>query len=209
MLPFFSITIFNAFAFLFVAFANYCKWSVYRVKCNCHVLILFHMLIVCFWGILLYHWQEFGRGVKLRSLVISSSSYLRLKVYRVTKCLVYLSIHKFISVTMCIHLPKRLYWLHFSWNLLFHILICVSYHSFIHLGRVLSGPDKRYTRYDIARFSLSYKTRIIWAVFRYLMLTISLIYYFLQKKCCPEKVKMFENHVYLWAFLYFYSHIKS
>ena len=134
MLPFFSITIFNAFAFLFVAFANYCKWSVYRVKCNCHVLILFHMLIVCFWGILLYHWQEFGRGVKLRSLVISSSSYLRLKVYRVTKCLVYISIHKFISVTMCIHLPKRLYWLHFSWNLLFHILICVSYHSFIHFG---------------------------------------------------------------------------
>ena len=186
MLPFFSITIFNAFAFLFVAFANYCKWSVYRVKCNCHVLILFHMLIVCFWGILLYHWQEFGRGVKLRSLVISSSSYLRLKVYRVTKCLVYISIHKFISVTMCIHLPKRLYWLHFSWNLLFHILICVSYHSFIHLGRVLSGPDKRYTRYDIARFSLSYKTRIVWDVFRCLTLTISLIYYFLQqKKCCP------------------------
>ena len=69
------------------------------------------------------------------------------------------------------------------------------------LGMVLSGADKRYTRYDITRFSLSYKTRIVWDVFRCLTLTISLIYYFLQKKkCCPEKVKMLENYVNLWAF---------
>ena len=153
------------------------------------------------------------KGCELKNLnlfFISSSSYLRLKVYRVTKCLVYISIHRFISVTMCIHLPKRLYWLHFSWNLLFHILICVSYHSFIHLGRVLSGPDKRYTRYDIARFSLSYKTRIIWAVFRYLMLTISLIYYFLQKKMLPrESENAWKLCIFMSIFLNFHSHIKS
>jgi hypothetical protein len=73
------------------------------------------------------------------------------------------------------------------------------FHTF--WGWYYLGLIKDTLRYDIARFSLSYKTRIVWDVFRCLTLTISLIYYFLQKKkCCPEKVKMLENYVYLWAF---------
>ena len=75
------------------------------------------------------------------------------------------------------------------------------------LGRVLSGADKRYTRYDIARFSLSYKTRIIWAVFRYLMLTISLIYYFLQKKnVAPRKWKCLKI-MCIYEHFYIFIHI--
>ena len=74
------------------------------------------------------------------------------------------------------------------------------------LGRVLSGADKRYTRYDIARFSLSYKTRIVWDVFRCLTSTISLIYYFLQKKnVAPRKWKCLKI---MYIYEHFYNFIR-
>ena len=136
-----------------------------------------------------------------------NDAYFRVFFWPFSHCNIKKQFFNFFYDTICIHIPKKLYWCQFEYNLLFHMNICVSLIVFKILG---GGYTLRLIKSKLGMIlqDLFFHTKLEW--FRQLFDSIYWQYLwqisFLQKKCETRIMKMRLNDTHFRVFFWSFSH---